>query len=405
VTPLEGKDIMEKQLYYDYPYVKEFDARVLSSEKRGKFYETVLDRTAFYPEGGGQPADGGILDGKTVLDVQERDGRIFHRTAEPLTAGSLVHGAIDWEKRFSLTQEHSGEHIVSGLIHRAYGYNNVGYHMGEEIQLDLDGVLTWEQLLEIEHQANEIIWKNVPLHIWYPSPEELRSIDYRSKKELTGTVRLVEIPGADVCACCGTHVERTGEIGLVKFMSMIHYKGGVRIMMLCGRKAVRAFDEKLDSTREICTLLSAKPGESAEAVRRLWEEGKEKDLAIGELTRELFRLKAMAIPGGQKVLVDTESGFSAVEIRKFCDYLMQEKKAEVVCILRKNGEGKNASLGYCIGSLSRNLRDAAGELNRELHGRGGGSPQMIQGSFSADEDKVREVLSARFAGGEADQGD
>lgn len=388
---------MEKELYYEYPYVKEFDAKVLSCEKGKKYYESVLDRTAFYPEGGGQPADSGELNGLDVLDVQEKDGRILHMTKEALPVGETVHGKIDWEKRFSLTQEHSGEHIVSGLIHRHYGFNNVGYHMGDEIQIDLDGVLTWEQLIEIEHEANEIIWQNVPLHIWYPTAEELEAIDYRSKKELSGTVRLVEIPGADICACCGTHVERTGEIGLVKMMSMIHYKGGVRIMILCGRKAVRAFDEKLDSTRRICDLLSAKPGESAEAVQKFYEQDKEKDLRIGNLIRELFRLKASAYPAGEKVLIDVETGFSPMEIRKFCDYLMKEGKADVVCVLGKNEEKKDA-FGYCIGSHKKDVRAEAKLLNQKLNGRGGGSPEMIQGSFSAPEEQIRQVLSEAFGG-------
>ncbi len=202
-----------ERLYNEDAYIREFDAEVISCTEAGTGYEVLLDRSAFFPEGGGQPADTGTLGNARVLDVQERRGEVVHMTDRALLPGSTVHGAIDWDRRFERMQEHSGEHIVSGLIHRKYGYDNVGFHMGEEIRLDLSGVLTWDELMDIEREANEIVFLDVPLHIWIPGEEELSRTDYRSKKELSGDVRLVEIPGADICACCGTHVKRTGEIG------------------------------------------------------------------------------------------------------------------------------------------------------------------------------------------------
>ncbi len=388
---------MEK-LYYQYPYVKEFDAVVLSCEKGRQYYETELDRTAFYPEGGGQPADGGTLSGIPVLDVRERDGRILHMTKQPFTPGEQVHGTIDWEKRFSLTQEHSGEHIVSGLIYRKYGYHNVGYHMGEEIRLDLDGVLTWEELMEIEKAANEIVYSNVPLRIWYPDAEELARMDYRSKKELTGEVRLVEIPGADICACCGTHVEYTGEIGAVKFLSMIHYKGGVRIMMHAGARAMEDYRKKTDANREICELLSAKPYEAARAVRRLLEEEKQKDIRISALTRELFRLKAEALPDHAALLIDFTEGLSPLELRKYCDFLMKQEKGVICAVFSGTGEEEREAYSFCIGSSTLDLRAACKELCARLSGRGGGSAQMVQGTFFAGEAEIRNASGSVLYG-------
>ena len=193
-----------KKLYYESPYKKEFEATVLSCVKGKKGYEAVLDETAFYPEGGGQPADTGVIDGVRVYDVHERDGVVVHYTEGELPEGKKVKGVIDWERRFCLMQEHSGEHLVSGLIHSVFGYDNVGFHMGaEEVTIDLNGTLEWKDLMEIEEKANEIIWENREIYAGFPPKEELCAMEYRSKKELTGDVRIVRIPGGDVCACCG----------------------------------------------------------------------------------------------------------------------------------------------------------------------------------------------------------
>ena len=215
------------KLYYDSAYIKEFEAQVLSCQEGKKGWEITLSATAFYPEGGGQPADTGLLGNVRVTDVHEKDGQVVHYTDGPLPVGEMVRGVIDWDRRFQHMQEHSGEHLVSGLIHQRFGYDNVGFHMGtDEVTIDFNGVLEWGDLMAIEEKANGMIWENLEISAVYPEKDELDAMEYRSKKELTGAVRIVSIPGGDVCACCGTHVERTGEIGLVKFLSMIHYKGG-----------------------------------------------------------------------------------------------------------------------------------------------------------------------------------
>ena len=187
------------RLYYEDVTIRTFEARVLECKEEKKGFSVLLDRSAFYPEGGGQPCDLGRLGTAAVMDVQERNGELLHYTDSPLKEGSVVTGEIDWERRFDLMQQHSGEHLVSGLIHEKYGYDNVGFHMGSDvITIDLSGILTWEQLLEIEEETNRRIWQNLQTQITYPSEEELKEIPYRSKKELSGQVRIVTFQGRAV---------------------------------------------------------------------------------------------------------------------------------------------------------------------------------------------------------------
>lgn len=301
-------------------------------------------------------------------------------------------GTIDWDGRFSNMQQHSGEHIVSGLIHDRYGYDNVGFHMGhEEMTIDLNGSLTWAQLMEIEKEANKVVYSNQYIAVTYPAQEELAKLDYRSKKELTGQVRIVEIPGSDCCACCGTHVERTGEIGAIKFLSMIHYKGGVRISMLCGAKAMDDYDRKTDQAIAISNLLSAKPDSLSKAVERLKNEAAEKDARIGALTRELFALKAEKYEAGQKLLLVFEEGLLPVQVRQFCNLLLESGKAGTAAVFSPDGRG---GYNYCAGSRLIDMKEAGKMLNAKLNGRGGGSSQMIQGAFAASEKEIKDGFEA-----------
>lgn len=255
-------------------------------------YRVLLDQTAFFPEGGGQPADEGTLDGIFVTDVQEIDGEIWHTVEAPLEPGKTVVGKLDFEKRFSNMQNHCGEHIVSGIVHRIYGFNNVGFHMGSDvITVDFDGVLTEEQLYDVEQEANEAVLRNVPVTISYPSKEELETMDYRSKKEIEGQVRIVTIEGYDSCACCGTHVAKTGEIRLIKILSTQKYKGGVRVTMLSGEKAYADYCLKHINTLGIARLLSVKPEEAGDAVVRLKQKNIEMKKEIKQLKKELYALQ------------------------------------------------------------------------------------------------------------------
>ena len=385
------------ELYYRIPYIKEFDASVVSCSKGKKGWEVRLDTSAFYPEGGGQLADGGTIGNVNVLDVRKVGGEVIHFTDNSVEPGP-VHCVIDWQKRFDHMQAHSGEHIVSGLIHKHYGFDNVGFHMSpDKVTVDFNGVITEEQLEEIENEANSYIYANVPINVMFPSSDELTALDYRSKKELSGTVRIVEFPGADMCACCGTHVARSGEIGLIKFTSMTHYKSGVRIEMLCGRLAMQDYDKKNSQERDLCQMFSAKPYEIVAAVKKYVAESEAKDARIAAMAKALLDFKASQLPGGERLVIDFEEGFKNTELRKFCDSLVTGGKARVAVVLSPAEAQGRKCFSYVICSREVNLRDASKSLNKALSGRGGGDPTLIQGSFFAPRDEILRVLNETFA--------
>lgn len=378
------------KLYYNRPYVKNFEGEVLDCvQGKDGFFQVLLDRTAFYPEGGGQPADMGSLGEAAVLDVRDKPEGIVHITDKPLKAGSQVIGTIDWERRFCHMQNHSGEHLLSGIVHKHYGLDNVGFHMGkDEVTVDFNGPLTLEQIEAAEMEVNELIWRDIPVLESYPSKEELSNIDYRSKKELTGQVRLIEFPGGDVCACCGTHVMTSGEIGILKVTGMIHYKGGVRVTMVCGRMAFEDYHKKQKAVSGISVLLSAKPDGVLEAVGRLKEEGFKKEGRISQLSKELLERKAADYPQMDEPLLVFDRDLSPVQLRQFCTMLYEGKKGSVVLAC----SGDERAFQYALGSSQKDMRALSKALNGRLNGRGGGSALMAQGTFQAFEEEIKKAF-------------
>ncbi len=368
-----------------------FSAVVEACEKVGEYYEAVLDRTAFFPEGGGQLADTGLIDGVKVFDAKEKDGIIYHQIEEPLAVGKTVEGQIDWEERFSKMQQHSGEHIVSGIVHAMYGYDNVGFHMGKDaITIDFNGVLTKEQLKEIERKANEAVVANLTVEVQYPTKEELANIKYRSKIEIEGQVRLVTIPGHDACACCAPHVKKTGEIGLVKFVGLQNYKGGVRVSMLCGTRAIADYEEKSESMKQLSVMLSAPECEVVSEVARLKEEISECEIELAKLQQKLLVCKANEIAEGQEMVVLFETDLDGDAPRELANLLM-ERGAVIAGVFAQTMEG---NYRYVIGSKRVDVRPFAKALNELFQGRGGGKPEMVQGSLCGEEQKIREAMEA-----------
>ena len=349
----------------------------------------LLHQTAFYPEGGGQPWDTGTLGGVRVLEVHEREGRVVHTCDGPLTPGETVEGVIDWDRRFDLMQNHSGEHIVSGLAHAKWGCDNVGFHMGAEvITIDLNIPLSLEQLEELEAEANRYLWQDRPVAVTYPSREELSSLEYRSKKELTGQVRIVSFPGADTCACCGTHVSSTGQIGLIKLLSVQKFREGVRIELVCGGRALRYLNRIAEQNHRISNLLSAKPFETGSAAGRLLEENAALKSRI--LTMEAARFEALAqVHAGQVSPVVFEPGLSSDGLRRLCDALLQVCPGRCACFSGEDGKGYK----YAIGCRGGDLRAFTKELNQALSGRGGGKPDFVQGSVQADRSALETFLA------------
>ncbi len=383
---------MTEKLFYQDSHMRNFRAVVESCEKEGEEYEAVLNRTAFFPEGGGQYADTGVIDKVPVVDVKEREGVIFHRVKRPLAVGKQVEGFIDWEERFSKMQQHSGEHIVSGLVHSHFGYDNVGFHMGRDaITMDFNGILTKAQLKEIEKEANEAVVKNLEIQVLYPSKEELSQIAYRSKIEIEGQVRIVVVPGYDTCACCAPHVKRTGEIGLIKLTGLQNYKGGVRVSMLCGFRALADYEEKAESVKRLSVMLSAKENEVAEEVQRLKEELTAQKGKLARLEGKLLEQKVGELEKNQKLVVLFESDLAGNAPRELVNRILC-KGTEIAAVFAGTpADGYR----YVVGSKTLDVRPFAKRLNERFQGRGGGKPEMVQGSISVGEErKIREEVES-----------
>ena len=381
-----------EELFYQDPYCKKFNARVLSCTASKDGFDVLLDDTAFYPEGGGQPSDVGTLNDAHVLHVNRTSEGVIHHVDHALEVNSTVLGIIDWDVRFDHMQQHSGEHIMSGLIHQKFGYENVGFHMGDDVTLiDFDGMMTWDQVKEVELQANEIIWKNELIEAAFPTAEELKNIPYRSKKELSGDVRIVTIPNADVCACCGTHVNRTGEVGIIKALSSVKHHNGTRIELVCGKRAYLDDVQKTDANIRIMNLLSCRRYETEAAVERLQNSSLAKDRTINAMAAQALKTKADTYPTGGSLIIDEETGIEIYALRSFCTQLIKDDKAKTVAVLFTDGSAAD-QFNYLIMSNVRNLKDDAKILNEKLSGRGGGRPDAIQGTFHASLSQIKETL-------------
>lgn len=372
------------KLYYEDAYLREFDAAVLSCREEQGRYLVVLDRTAFYPEGGGQPADHGVLGGVAVTDVQERDGVVCHTCAGSLAVGSTVHGILDWQRRFDHMQQHSGEHIVSGMLCSAFHCDNVGFHMGTDIvTIDYNADIRWEQVLEVERQANRYIWEDHPCRVTFPSPAEREALPYRSKKTLTGAVRLTEFPGADLCACCGTHVSGSGQVGLVKFLSCQKFREGVRLELVCGGRAMAHLCRSWQQNRSIGQQLSVKPGDTAEAVERQGREILSLKTRCAGLEEDLFRLLAEQYRDAGEVLL-VRHDLAGDGTRRLCDAVSRTCGGRCAVF---SGEGERYQ--YAVIHPGTDLREFVKHMNDALHGRGGGRSGFAQGSVAADEVAIR----------------
>lgn len=381
---------MTEKLYYQLEYVRDFEAAVLGScPRQGGTWEIRLDRTAFYPEGGGQPYDLGTINGVSVVAVHERNKEVIHITDGPLEVGTAVRGVIDWERRYRHMQLHSGEHLLSGLVHRQYGYDNVGFHMGkDEVTIDFNGVLNAVQVWELELLANRMIYEDCEIAVTWPSQECLGALDYRSKKELQGQVRIVEIPDADCCACCGTHVRRTGEIGMIKVTGTINYKGGVRLSLQCGLTALEDYERRIRQDQGISRLLSARQTELLAAVEKLKRESDKKEEEMVRLYGQLIELKVSGYEAADGPLLLFEETLPAIPMRLLCTQLFEQGKGGVVMVCAGSGDTYN----YVIGSSVRDMRTLSRELNQVLGGRGGGSALMAQGTFHAVREEIEKEL-------------
>lgn len=387
-----------KKLYYKDIHQIEFTATVISREvaDNGSRFHVVLDQTTFFPEEGGQKPDAGYIEDFPVLDVQiDKEDVITHTL--PMEAwykfepGTQVTGFINWNQRFDFMQQHTGEHIISGLVHSYYGFDNVGFHLGyDEVTMDFNGILTLEQLRDIEKMANQAIYQNLPVIASFPNKQDLAEMTYRSKLDLTEGVRIVRIPGIDACACCAPHVDSTGQIGIIKIIDVQSHRGGVRLNILCGKRALRDYNDRLDCVSEVSMLLSAKPLEIGDATKRLIAEARDKQERINNLQAALLSQK-----------IDFLESKYATEPRP-TNLIFFEKELDPKAV--RDAINKLVTLyeGYCaifigddetgytfvVGSKNRDCREIASALKEKWNAKGGGAPQMIQGNITTSQTEL-----------------
>ena len=384
----KGRTVMTEKLFYNDVRKAEFEATVVSCVKNKDRYEVVLDGTYFYPEGGGQPADHGKIDDANVFDVHDKDNEVVHYCDKEVECGKKVKAWVDMERRHRLMQQHSGEHIVSGLIHKHFGYDNMGFHMGSDcITIDFNGPLTADDLKLVEKEANEAIYRNFDTNIFYPSPEELEKLEYRSKKALEGDVRIVNFKDCDTCACCGLHVVKSGEIGIIKITGSQNYKGGTRVTMLAGKQAWEDYAVKDSIVHGISNLLSAKPYETKEAVEKLMKERNEIKEQLVAAKKQIFELKRDSVKDDETCAVFFEENMEPFELRLFAEMLL-EKVPSAAVFSGNDEEGYK----YAVGSTKTDMSAFIKEANKALGGRGGGRGNIMQGAFTASRDETERYI-------------
>ena len=374
-----------ERLYYKDAYIKSFKAVVTEITEDG----VATDKTAFFPEGGGQSSDRGTLSGCCVYDVQEKNGVIYHKVKGefPFKVGDTVEGIIDFEKRFSDMQNHTGEHIFSGIVHKELGYDNVGFHLNEkEVALDFSGEISDEKISEIEYKANKAVWKNIEVKAFFPDSEERKSIAYRSKKEIDGELRIVEIEDVDICACCAPHVRRTGEIGIIKVVGHERHRGGTRIFILCGERALKDYSLKQSENKKIGAVLKVPEYETSGAVEALLSKKCELEYDIGKLNAESAKRAANTYEKSD-IIVAVDS-FTGQTLTYFANYI-KEKAAFLAAVFGKDGENKYS---YMLISDGCDISSLVKDMNAALHGRGGGRNGSARGSVSCSEEEIHKFF-------------
>ncbi len=383
---------MTKKLYYDNRYLKEFDGVVCSCTENKKGWAVVLEETVFYPEGGGQPSDHGVMTfgdvTANIIDVRERGGVIVHYSDREIPAGTAVHGVINWDRRFDFMQQHTGEHIFSGVINSMFGYNNVGFHLSEkDVVVDFDGPLTKDDIKAVMDRCNEIVWKNQTVEAGFP--ENVREMEYRSKKELSGDIRIVRAGEADTCACCGTHTATTAVAGPVVALSFIAYKGGTRINMLSGKRAVEFLKRRNDDCYDISHILSSPVGEIAAAVEMRMKEIDSLKYQLAAARKQLMAVWVEKAETDGELAVLAKENLSSNEIQALCSLLGEKAKTAVVYSPQENANGK-----LCIVSTEKDTNKLGRFICAELGGKGGGKPGIYQGFVEkpADEAVLKEII-------------
>lgn len=386
------------KLYEDNSHMTSCNAEVTSCvEDNGEIWITLSD-TVFFPEEGGQYADTGIL--KTtnghveLIDGQIKNGSIVYRVSDVISVGERVECQLDWEKRFSRMQQHSAEHIMSGLIHNKYGFNNVGFHLSDDspVTMDISGALSAESVYEIEALANKIVTQNLKITASYPAKAELESLEYRSKKEIDGQVRLITVGEGeykvDVCACCAPHVERTGEIGQIVVVSVQSYKGGTRISILAGERAATYVRDNINILNNIARKMTTSSVNIADRLDKQAEEMSELKQKISQLQEERLSDTIKNTKGDNKCIF-IEGQISGGVIKKVMENGLRETEGYLAIFMGDEANGFN----YTLGSLNKSAVSMQKLLIERLGAKGGGKEPMVSGRVTAAKEKIKEIFS------------
>lgn len=380
-----------RKLYYEDSHLYRFAAQVVDCRETEGGYAVTLDATAFYPEGGGQACDLGTLGTARVLDVQEQGVQVIHLCDSPLTVGDAVQGIIDEARRFDLMQQHTGEHIVSGIVCARYGWHNVGFHIGADgITIDFDGPIPADALPEIEAAANRAVWQNLPVRCWYPSEEELPAVQYRTKKALPWPVRIVDIPGVDKCACCGVHVAHTGEIGLIKLFSCVKFHQGVRIEMACGSRALSILNAAFDQNRQVSQAFSAKLLATGEAARKMNERLAAAEYRCTALERKIWDATAEGYRG-QGNVIHFDAELAPLGVRELADRIADCCGGTAAVF-----GGSDGNYNVCLMNKNGDVKELGNAIKTSLNARGGGKPGIFQGTAPAKKEQILTFFKSWF---------
>lgn len=377
---------MTEKLYDYYPYETKFEGKVLSCVEDKLGYKVELDRTLFFPEEGGQTPDQGTLDGQEVVYVSQENGQIFHFLGEKVEIGRTICGIVEWSHRRSNMQMHSAEHIFSGLVHKRFGYDNVGFHLSDnDATMDYNGRLSGEDISLLEREVNEAIWKALKINTWYPDEDELGRLDYRAKSGIEGQVRMVEIESIDLCACCAPHVKNTSEIGIFKIVKYENYKGGIRLHYLAGERAYNFLNSLQISFNDVSRLLSSSTDKVAENVLKLQKDNAELSFEIGKIKRESLE-KEIAdfvnsdVKGSANNILAFFIGNNNADLLRFGIDKMLEV-SEKVCFIYSGND--DSGYRFVLEGHGEPIRDKFEMLKEALPIKGGGKDASFQGTIAS----------------------
>lgn len=383
-----------ENLYEHSGELYEFEAKVICCRPGEKGYEVILDKTAFFPEGGGQPSDEGMLGGEKLVDLKKVDGEIIHYLSNPISEGATVVCKLDRDIRFARMQAHIGEHLVSGIIHKKYGYENVGFHLSKEniVTLDVDGPLSDEDIAYVEREANRAIQLNVPVYPLFPSKQEIEGIDFRSKLELDDGLRLVVIEGFDICACCAPCLSKTGQIGLIKIIDATPHRGGMRLTMIAGMKAVDDYIELDVANSESMKLLSSKRLECHQALSSMldrFESLKEENNSLKRKVAGFYEneLCSYIKSTDDQVIYFYTNDLDEQQIRSILNASIVNKEG-IIGIINESERGRNF-IFVSSDESKYPLRTFIKSFNEKNGSRGGGSDKMVQGSIPHNNEIVK----------------